>query len=427
MEKDYVTRGLEDAMNVLGNTFTGKIFDRQMEALIEKYKREMMQWFAKDIADTENPMQSVTQEHWYSLYLEKKRLEKHRCKMQYTLYKHVPYSAEDGLETNCTYRQDGKYMVCEASQMTDIEKQYIRDNAVVWKENQRRDISYYILRSQNKNGMYICPHCGVEQSLDALLDGCDYCKNVFDISAYEDKVVSVMRNRGRFDTREGNRAGMIGWIMLAAFGFIGIFHGIMMALFTFGLSLLLALAGGVACYFGITRAMEANKGVEQNTVWKYKLQDNNPGFSEEEFIGSLDCKLKSIHYASNMKELEAFVKCDISRYIKHYQSIVNCETAKIAYKNYTIKGDYQYLHIRRQIEVLQDKGTHLQPGSGVVAMTLAKKRRYRLKNDISIYRCNDCGATISLVEGGKCAYCGHEIDYGTYDWMIVDYKHINAL
>jgi len=63
------------------------------------------------------------------------------------------------------------------------------------------------------------------------------------------------------------------------------------------------------------------------------LQDHNPGFSEEEFIGSLDCKLKSIHYASNPQELAAFVKCDIAPCLKSYQNILDCETGRISYKN----------------------------------------------------------------------------------------------
>ena len=33
----------------------------------------------------------------------------------------------------------------------------------------------------------------------------------------------------------------------------------------------------------------------------------------------------------------------------------------------------------------------------------------------------------SLVEGGKCRYCDNEIDYASYDWIVVDYKHTNEL
>lgn len=427
MEKDEITRGLEQAADVLTYNFVGHRFDREMHEVVEEYKQEMLQWFTQDVADKENPMKRATQEHWYSLYLEKKRLESHRCKVEYKKYKQISYTPGEAPETVYTYRKDGKYMVCEANQMTSIEKDYISDGVVIGHEEQKRDITYYILRSQNEEGLYICPNCGAEQTLDTMLDGCDYCKTKFDISAYDDKVMSVLRNKTRFDTREGNISGIVGWSLLVAFGIIGVVFGLMGAIFTIGLSLVFVPFGALAVILGFKGAIDSNKGVTQNTSWKYKIKDNNPDFSEEDFIGSLDCKLKSIHYASNPQELAAFVKCDIAPFVKSYQNIVNCETGKISFKNYRIKGDYQYLDIHRQIEVLQDVGDHLQPAGGFVGVTLAKRVSHKLKNDVTLYRCGGCGATISLVEGGKCKYCGNEMDYAAYDWVVVGYRHVKGL
>lgn len=178
---------------------------------------------------------------------------------------------------------------------------------------------------------------------------------------------------------------------------------------------------------GIKGANNSSKGVQANTQWKYKLQDHNPDFSEEEFIGSLDCKLKSIHYATNPQELAAFVKCDIAPFVKSYQNIINCEIGKIAFKNYRIDGEYQYLDIHREIEVLQDCGNYLKPAMGIITVTLAKKVQYKLKNNVTICHCNHCNSSISLVEGGKCKYCGTEMDYAAYDWIVVNYQHVKEL
>ena len=427
MEKDEITRGLEQAVDVLAYNFTGHRFDHEMRQVTEEYKQEMIQWLTEGVAVAENPMKRGTQEHWYSLYLEKKRLENHRCKVQYTQYKHVPYNPTEAADTVYTYRKDGKYMVCQASQMTSIEKNYIRDGVIIGKEKQTRDVTYYILRSQNEEGLYICPNCGVEQSLDELLDGCDYCKTKFDISAYDDKVMSVMKNKTTFDTREGNISSIMGGGVLAAFGIVGVIFGLMGALFTLGLSLIFVPIGALLVYLGFKGAIDSNKGVTQNTNWKNQIKEKNQDFSEEEFIGSLDCKLKSIHYASTPQELAAFVKCDIAPFVKSYQNIINCEIGKISFKNYRVEGDFQYLDIHREIEVLQDCDTHLQPAKGVVGVTLAKRISYKLKNDVTLYRCDGCGASISLVEGGKCTYCGNEMDYAAYDWIVVGYKHVKAL
>jgi len=427
MEKDEITQGIEQAVDVLAFNFTGHQYDRVMGKVTEEYKQEMLKWVQEDVAVKENPMKRATQELWYSLYLEKKRLENHRCKVEYPEYRHISYNAGEEPETVYLYTKDGKYMVCEASQMTRIEKNYIRDGAIIGKEQQKRDITYYILRSQNENGLYICPNCGAEQTLDTLLDGCDYCKTKFDISAYDDKVMSVLRNKTRFDTREGSITPIVAWSILVAFGVVGVISGVLGALFTLGLSLIMVPIGGAMVFFGFKGAIDSNKGVTQNTDWKNKIKDNNPDFSEEEFIGSLDCKLKSIHYASTPQELAAFVKCDIAPFVKSYQNIVNCETGKISFKNYRVEGDFQYLDIHREIEVLQDCDSHLQPARGVVGVTLAKRISHKLKNDVTLYRCNGCGSSISLVEGGKCTYCGNEMDYAAYDWVIVGYRHVKAL
>lgn len=427
---DDIQRGLNDFLISAGYIYTSKFmgYDAAMKQVVEEYKQEMLKWFMEGATSYENPMKRVTQEHWYNLYLEKKRLENHRCQVQYAEYRQINRNPMEPPETSFLYKPDGKYLVCEATETTKIQKNYIREAAILAQEQQVCEMKYYILRAQNKDGLYVCPSCGAEQPLDKLLDGCDYCKAKFDISAYDDKVTSVTKHNNRFERRtvypDNTPASAIG---LAVLGVLGVFFGFMMALFTLGLSLILAIAGGIAIYFAFQQSIKANRKVPQAGSIKYRLQDYNPGFSEEEFIASLDCKLKAIHYAANMQELEAFVKCDIESYVKGYQNILNCEPARICYKNFQIKDGYQYLELHREIKVMLDKGNHLKPGRGVVKVTLAKRLNHKLKNEVSLYRCNDCGATISLLEGGKCKYCNKEIDYVTYDWVVIGYKHVNLL
>ncbi len=428
---DDIKRGLNDFFVSAGYIYTSKYlagYDDKMKAVLEQYKREMLQWFSGSGVSTENPMKHVAQAHWYNLYLEKKRLENQRCKVEYEEYKQISRNPLEDAETSFLYWPDGKYLVCEASETTSIKKNYIRNGAVIAKEQQICEVCYYILRAQNKEGLYICPNCGREQPLDKLLDGCDYCKSQFSISAYDDKVTSVTKHNNRFEGRTvyENKTPTSA-IALAVLGTIGIFFGVMLALITLGLSLLFAVAGGVAIYFAFKQSIEANKNVPQAGSIKYRLQDYNPGFSEEEFIGSLDCKLKAIHYASDTRELAAFVKCDVTPYVKSYQNIINCETGRISYKSFQIRGDYQYLELHREIKVMQDYGNYLKSGRGIVKVTLAKKVKHKLKNDAVLYRCKGCGMAISLLEGGKCKYCGNEIEYALYDWVVVGYKHVKVL
>lgn len=426
MTKEDWKRDWEETKDILYNFVACRKYDNDMHAAVEEFKKEMLQWLENGSADEQNPMTTATQEQWYSLYLEKKRLERRRLSMRYKSYKHIPYQSDTMPQTVCTYHNDGKYLVCNVSQMTWMEKSYERDGVLIGQEGQSRDVTYYVMRSHNAAGLHICPNCGAELPLEKLLDGCDYCNTKFDISAYQDKVTSITKNKNNYESRETNGA-VVGWLMLTVLGILMTFWLLMLGAINGGAGLLLPLIGVLMAVGGFMGIMFSNRKAIHNTKMKRRLQDNNPDFSKEDFIASLDCKLKTIHFAETPEELAAFVKCDIAPCLQNYQNIVSCETGKFVMKNYRVEGEWQYIDVHREMRVLRDCGSYLQAAGGVIAMTLAKKLSYKLKNDVSMYHCKGCGASVSLVEGGKCQYCGNEMDYGAYDWIVTDYKHINEL
>ncbi len=40
----------------------------------------------------------------------------------------------------------------------------------------------------------------------------------------------------------------------------------------------------------------------------------------------------------------------------------------------------------------------------------------------SVLKCKGCGASLSLMEGKTCRYCGRNLDLKQFDWVIADYK-----
>jgi uncharacterized membrane protein YvbJ len=40
------------------------------------------------------------------------------------------------------------------------------------------------------------------------------------------------------------------------------------------------------------------------------------------------------------------------------------------------------------------------------------------------YKCESCGGSIDLFEGGFCMHCGKAVDYGKYNWIIAGYKKL---
>ncbi len=419
-----ISQDLADVKSVFENAIVCRQYDSDMQKAVEWYKKQMLDWFAQSSFSVENALTSATQEQWYNLYLEKKRLEQHRLYLQYMDYRQVPRNSEErALKTLYTYNQDGKYLVCKAKQNTYFEKCYWRDNRVISRYSRFEEMSYYIMRSQNAAGMYICPNCGAEMPLEALLDGCDYCGSKFDVSAYQDKVTAVCINDGIYGSREVNGATVVLVVITAVLLMIGIMFPPIWGKASWimkGVFLLAAVCSLCGTYI-------SNGKTIRTTKMKRKIKANNPDFSVESFLASLDCKIKAIHFARKYEDIAPFVKCDMTPYLQNYQNVVSCDTGRYALKKYWTQGEDQFIEFHREVSLQYDCGDRFHFGNEIISMTLAKKRSHKLKNDVTMYRCGGCGSTVSLLEGGKCAYCGKEMNLIEYDWIVVEYGTIPKL
>ena len=104
--KDDFNKGMELLTYHLSQTR----YDSQMREVIEAYKTEMLQWFEHDGIEQENGIRHATQGLWYSMYLEKKRLENRGCKMQYKFGEYVRSHPYDTQQDTFVYKKDGKYI-----------------------------------------------------------------------------------------------------------------------------------------------------------------------------------------------------------------------------------------------------------------------------------------------------------------------------
>lgn len=55
-------------------------------------------------------------------------------------------------------------------------------------------------------------------------------------------------------------------------------------------------------------------------------------------------------------------------------------------------------------------------------MIKSKATKTNIENDVMVYRCKSCGASISLLNGGKCPYCQSNLELYKYDWVIQEYQ-----
>lgn len=407
----------------------------EMYEVVENFSRQMISYMHNQDVDVENAIPTATQELGHSYFLQKKRLRKRGILLHYAKY--MRFRNNGNLYVKYLFENRDKYVVCAERQEMDTDIRFVRARKMIGRICRRGYKKHYILRYKNANGLYACPSCGSVSTLDVLLDGCDYCKSKFDISAYDNKVASVCEGRttryfGEKNLKMNRKAGILSTILAPLIVASLILLVAIMVLFAqdahiairlfFSLFFLLmsVVVGAVMYFFLLFYTNNSDKIYKRFDEINDLIQKNNPDFDVDEFAASMDSKLKAIFYADENKDVSAFVLCDLNKFIQHSQNVVDCEINQIEFTDYRTDATYQYIDVLRVANLQRDCGDRVVSESRTIKVTLCKKRKYRMKREVVLYRCPNCGASISLKEGGICKFCDSKMDYMLYDWAIKD-------
>ncbi len=443
-----INESLKEAGDVLTNPYRYRHLDYGNESLVAKYRNELVQWFMNGVSTNPNPMTTVTQEHWYSLYLEKRRLEQHMIYVSYRDFNKVimPYK-RSGDDATFSYKTDGRFLVCNVTESTSLARSFIRNGMEIHRENRVNRMRYYVISSKTPNETYICMNCGAQTTYQNLLDGCDYCGTKYTVDQFEDKVCALFSNAERFGNREVGHNSLIGIIpaviMIACglfFPFIVFIPTILqvahyggtygkLAYLAIPILLLIKLGfiiGGIA--IAISMQVRSNKkGPAASGLVKRDIKRADASFSNEEFLASLDCKLKAISYANSWADVQNFVVNDITPMINSLQATIICEPGAYRMKAFRTDDIYQYIDLTRELFLTIDGPNGVTNERRIVFVSLRQRRDHKIKHDVTMYKCPKCGASISLVSGGKCDYCGYGLQIEEYDWVITDMSYTDRL
>lgn len=418
-----IKKGLKDAGADIKLSHKCQRFNGAMAEVVNRYKNEVVAW-CDEKNPKENGFSTATQSLWYQHYLNKKRLGRRKIGVHYErmLPTQFPRSENQKLPY-FSYRHDGKNMICSVHDSTFYKKVWYRDRKILWiQELKGKESYYYIMQSKSVEGGYICPHCANPGTLESLIDGCDYCGTRFHLEDFKEKVSSFYLPSSLNGSRGRDPAGMIAipilWIII-------------------GLSILNALSAGgfnttpiwttfIVGFILIVTIMEflhSTRGSGRNTLTRSKLRSVDPYFSEEYFVGNLTNKLLSIHYAENAEEIRPFATCDLSEHIRNYQDVVECSLVNYLMEDFFTDENWQHLKVSVELKLKRDVNGRFREKRERLKLHLF--RRISLKtsavSDAVVYTCAGCGASISLLNGGKCQYCGNELGLYNYDWVIQKY------
>lgn len=410
-------------------------WNREMTDLVNEYKREEAAWY-NSAQITENGFQTTTQNLWYAHYLNKRRLRTLGLTARYDRVEPTAYMrGENERYPHWRYSHDGKNLICKISDVMRYKKSFFDQNGFVWADEGRgMPGEYYILQSRSVNGNYICPNCGHEDTLENLMDGCDYCRTKFQIEDLQQKVSSVFNPGSKTQERSGftlkkNFVPLYVILVIVVFGLInsvGYMGGAAMLLMP--LVGFVAIAIFLAVLMGKTSKESIDGGPARTRQTLEKIRSVDPHFSEETFIGILSNKLMSICYAESDAQIRPFVECDVMPFMATHRNIMDCKMIECVLMDYQTVEDYQYLNVSAKIGLTTYNNGRAFKTEAHLRMGLVKSIRAVTQSisDVNVYRCTSCGGSLSLLNGGRCEYCGNCLDLKEYDWVIERFEDITG-
>ncbi len=325
------------------------------------------------------------------------------------------------------YRHDGKNLICKISDTMNYKKAFYEGNRRVWSDERKNSPGeYYIIQSRSMNGNYICPSCGWEGRLECFVDGCDYCQTKFHIEDLKQKVSYVYSPGDWTQHRDGftihkNFVPMYVALVIIVLIFMAV--GINMG--GAAMKLLPPIGIGIMMLFMIIFVGKKSKenvagGPARTSRTLEKIRSVDKHFSVETFIGNLSNKLVSVCYAGSAKEIGPFAVCDMTALIARYRGVIDCKLLECVLTDYRVDGDFQHLQVEVGMMLARYENGRVRQEKDYLNLRLVKSIRALTQsiNDVNVYRCNSCGASLSLLNGGRCEYCGRCLDLKEYDWVI---------
>ena len=403
---------------------------------------------------------TATQLYWHMLLLQKRRMNKKRVSLDFEAER----KSYDGLSVTKKNYFDGKYEITDVSERISANRKYLLGQKIVYNKRDKELANYSILntRQSEEKDKYTCPNCGSESSMSNLLDGCDFCGTKFTIDDLRMRVGSfALRHdfsvayakykdqRAYYGIRAfivgaipGFILGMVGMIAaanemdegivmtIAASLFVSAFTAAALGAFAWGcfwalIFPFLQAKQSVAYITGKKLAELASKDAANEKIVE-EIRKTDSLFSVSYFFNSIQNKLAAIHFADNMTEISAFAACDLKSFEGKYSSVIDMDVLSFELITFEPAKALNRIVLDAELSLITAVGDKCNEIKEKVRLSLVKASDCRTEAvcEPKVLTCKGCGASLSLLNGGKCAHCGGTLDLKQYDWVIEDYKEV---
>ena len=421
------------------------------------FRRSYSDFLSNDREEQNSDLQNyASQLMWHSTALQKKRLRKNHLTLEMDSVRRAYSDSRTCVRENKYF--DGRYRVNDIYEEISAVRTIKQDGRII-KRIKDSEVAHFTLLSANQAGgdKVTCPFCGNTTTREHLLDGCDYCGTKFTVEDMKNRVDSFGLRRD-FRTsaskKEAVKELMFPWttlivmLPLVYFGLIGAFvympdTNIFLRLVTglLAAGLLGLLGWSLKSIFLIlmlpllllisasSKSMDRKmiysrkKEEEQEKMMAEQVRKTDPLFSLQSFFGGVQNKLSAIHFAEFPKEVNAFSEKDLPSLTETYKNVVDVDIQKITLESYRADEKLQSADVSAELHLLELTGGKIKERNEKLKIKMIKDAGCKTQAvcGASVLKCQGCGASLSLMDGKTCRYCGRNLDLKRYDWVIDQY------
>lgn len=450
---------LKDVFEALKPGFSEAKSSSPLDGMLRDFRGHYSEFLNKSgTVENEKVQNDVTQIFRNIMQLQKNRLRRLGLTCE-ILLKRMAYTKEDGIQT-ASY-SDGKYDIIDVTEQVAAKTIYRKNGDTVYTKIDKELANYTFIQAKTVGAhTLICPSCGAETTREALLDGCDFCGTKFSVEDLGTRIaVFAFRpdEKLRYEKYRITRNKTVFLIICAAVAavFLGFtvyavrigpqlleeadggilltllagFFAVIVASPVYILSFLVVYAGTIIpillilglIAFIIWKKMRGKaSGPMMSREFEARIRKNDPRFSIANFYSGVQNKISSVIYADNKEQISAFAQKDLSSLLGHFRDVVGVDVDRMNMTGFSADQTWQYAGVDVQLILTRYNGKRCTVRREKMHVDLVKDAASRTQVVCApaVLKCRSCGASIDLLEGKRCAYCGSELDMSRYDWMI---------
>lgn len=429
--------------------------------IMESFRKDYREFFLqRGVPENTAIQKDVTQFLWHKLVLQKRRLDRQGL----TLHTEIQRKNIQGTVPIVSQKFfDGKYEIATVRETVEGTRTF-QQGANILHRDRAITVSRYRMIQAKEVGSHkiICPSCGHTESRTNLLDGCDYCGTRFTI---EDLGLRISENQTENDWQitaqkefYANSAGRGGFstgivifclslvamllnVLTEGAGIGNLLTGILGCLVFAALMGLLGAFIHEMIFKPSALAIKEGKGQDQSLARQkaeserkngtlLKIRKHDPLFSAEGFYSEIENMLSAVHYAEKPEEMSTFWESpdeeQLKSLIEKYQAVIQMDVKSVQMTDYFVENNLQKVTAELVCVISEAQKRRVVSREERIRVSFVKNAACVTESICapSFLKCRNCGASVSLMEGCRCSYCGTAPHLSEMAWAIQDYSII---